>query len=222
MKKEFVKRLVIPGVVTVVLFAASIVYTALFNGGRFIAPMDFSAYVYRPGDLPVLLAGGLLALYVLYLAAAILWAAFAARKAPRDLAHTRRLNPKLGFLGLLGFLGFLGFWTYEFDKSVFPFIFFLFFGFFGFFYEGKMSGTLIDERFKENQVKARLVSNRVTLGIIFLATILLGQGRLVHNLEYAFIAYIITVSLSIGLGLFLGEYLLYRYDHDDQADESGE
>ena len=24
------------------------------------------------------------------------------------------------------------------------------------------------------------------------------------------------------LGLFLGEYLLYRYDHDDQADESGE
>ena len=56
MKKEFVKRLVIPGVVTVVLFAASIVYTALFNGGRFIAPMDFSAYVYRPGDLPVLLA----------------------------------------------------------------------------------------------------------------------------------------------------------------------
>lgn len=222
MKRNLLKRLVIPGILTAVLFAAAIVYTAFFNGGRFIAPMDYSTYVYRPADLPVLLAGGLLAAYVLYLAGTVLWVAFSVRKKPRDLTHTRRLNPGLGFLGLFGFLGFLGFWTYGYDKSVFPFIFFIFFGFFGFFYEGKMSGTLMDERFKENQVKARLVSNRITLGIIFLATILLGQGRLFYNLEYAFIAYIITVSLAIGLGLFLGEYLLYRYDHDSQADESGE
>lgn len=51
--------------------------------------------------------------------------------------RTRRLNPKLGLLGFFGFLGFIGgAWTR-----------FVFFGFFGFFYEGKMSNTLMDERF---------------------------------------------------------------------------
>lgn len=40
--------------------------------------------------------------------------------------------------------------------------------------------------------------------------------------EYALIATIIILSLALGLGIFLSEYLLYRYDHDDQADESEE
>lgn len=40
--------------------------------------------------------------------------------------------------------------------------------------------------------------------------------------EYALIATIIILSLALALGIFLSEYLLYRYDHDDQADESEE
>lgn len=35
-------------------------------------------------------------------------------------------------------------------------------------------------------------------------------------------AFVIAVSLALALGLFLGEYLLYRYDHDDEHCESEE
>ena len=31
-----------------------------------------------------------------------------------------------------------------------------------------------------------------------------------------------TFSLALALGIFLSEYLLYRYDHDDQAEEGEE
>ena len=74
----------------------------------------------------------------------------------------------LGFLGLFGFAGFLGFWTYRVDQTIFPFVFFVFFGFFGFFYEGKMSNTLIDERYKENKMRAQSTANKTALSIIFL------------------------------------------------------
>ena len=32
----------------------------------------------------------------------------------------------------------------------------------------------------------------------------------------------IALSLTLALGIFLPEYLLYRYDHDDQTEEGGE
>ena len=63
------------------------------------------------------------------------------------------------------------------DKTIFPFVFFMFFGFFGFFYEGKMSNTYIDERYKENKMKAGMTANRIALTIIFLAVLILGQGK---------------------------------------------
>ena len=62
----------------------------------------------------------------------------------------------------------LGFWTYRVDQTIFPFVFFVFFGFFGFFYEGKMSNTLIDERYKENKMRAQSTANKTALSIIFL------------------------------------------------------
>ena len=34
-------------------------------------------------------------------------------------------------------------------------------------------------------------------------------------LEYTLIALVIVIALSIALELFLSEYLLYHYDHDD-------
>ena len=58
--------------------------------------------------------------------------------------------------------------------------------------------------------------------IIFLATLVLGQGKLIGNLEYTLIAFVIIVALSLALETFLGEYLLYRYDHDDRIEESEE
>ena len=144
------------------------------------------------------------------------------RRQAKETDVTRKINPKLGCLGVLGFLGFAGFWTYPVDGTVFPFAFFLFFGFFGFYYEGKMSGTFMDERFRENIARAKLKAYRITFGVMHAALIILCQGKLFGNLEYTLIAAIIILSLALGLGIFLSEYLLYRYDHDDQAEEGEE
>ena len=106
--------------------------------------------------------------------------------------------------------------------SIFPFVFFLFFGFFGFFFEGKLSGTLMDERYRENQLRARTTANRIALTIIFLAVLLLGQGKIMGSLELTLVAFVIVVVLALALELFLSSYLLYRYDHDEPVDGDGE
>lgn len=222
MKKNKTKLTVFLGVVCALLVAVSTWYSVFFNDSRFVAPMDFSEYTFQVQDLPMIISGVVLVAYILYLF--VLLVGMIATNKQRETAAklTRTVNPKLGFLGFLGFAGFLGFWTYSVDKTIFPFVFFMFFGFFGFFYEGKMSNTFIDERFRENKLKAHMTANKCALGIIFFAVIILGQGKLMGNLEYTLIALIVVIALSIALELFLSEYLLYRYDHDDQFNESGE
>ena len=130
--------------------------------------------------------------------------------------RTRKLNPKLGFLGFFGFLGFLdldlpGSW-----------IRFIFFGFFGFFYEGKMSDTLMDERFQENKNKAQLMALKIAFAVIIIALLFLSLGEYFKfmSIESLYRAGQILIALSIALSMFLSEYLLYRYDHDEySADE---
>lgn len=56
----------------------------------------------------------------------------------------------------------------------------------------------------------------------FFAILILGQGRLMGRLEYTLIALVIVIALSIALELFLSEYLLYHYDHDEPFDECEE
>ncbi len=85
-----------------------------------------------------------------------------------------------------------------------------------------MSNTFIDERYKENKMKAQSVANKTSLSIIFLAILILGQGKLMDSLEYTLIALVIVVALSLALEIFLSEYLLYHYDNDEQFDESEE
>lgn len=218
------KMVIILGVACVLIFIISLCYTAVFNDGRFIAPMDMSGYVFRVKDLPVIISGVLMALYVLYIFALVAKTAITNRNIEADTGFTRTVSPRFGYLGLFGLMGFLGFWTYNTDKTVFPFAFFMFFGFFGFFYKGKMSNTLIDERYKENRIKAQVVADKAAFTIIFIAVLFLGQGRLAGNLEYTLIAFIIVVALSIALKMFLEMYLLYHYDNDGngQFDESGE
>lgn len=170
----------------------------------------------------MLLSSTLLLAYILYLVALLIRTVIASKRREASTHTTRQIDPRFGLFGFFGFFGFLGFWTYSIDRTIFPFGFFIFFGFFGFFYEAKLSNTFMDERYRENRMKAHFTANRLSLAIIFLATLFLGQGRLMHNLEYTLIAYIIIVSLALALEMFLSEFLLYRYDHDEFSDESEE
>ncbi len=222
MKAFPVKRVLAGGITCGLLMAASSWYSVVFNDSRLVVPMDFSTYTFRVQDLPMIFSIVLLAFYFLDVFILFVRSVFSIRRRQADSRSTRAISPKLGFLGLLGFSGFLGFWTYSVDKTIFPFMFFVFFGYFGFFYEGKMANTLMDERYRENRMRAHMEANRVSLSLIFLSTLILGQGRFMSNLEYTLIAFLIVVSLSIALGQFLSEYLLYRYDHDEPLEEGGE
>ena len=115
----------------------------------------------------------------------------------------------LGFLGFFGFLGFIGGGWFR----------FVFFGFFGFFYEGKMSSTLMDERFRENKNKAQLIALKAAFAVIILAFIVILVGESFMSMEYLLTVVYILMSLSIALAIFLSEYLLYRYDHDEYSSD---
>lgn len=222
MNKNQKRLTLILGVVCILFAAASTWYSITFNDSRLVAPMEFSQYAFRMQDLPMIISIGALTVYILYLVGSVFYFGVKNRRREAVSQFTRSVSPNLGFIGFCGFFGFLGFLTYHTDKTIFPFIFFMFFGYFGFFFEEKMSNTFMDERFKENQMKAHMTANKIALSIIFLAVLILGQGRLIGNLEYTLIALIIVVSLAIALEVFLSEYLLYRYDHDDQITEGEE
>jgi len=178
------------------------------NNGRLVYPMH--SYSFQPPDIPMLLAIGLDSLFVLYLLALLVRAILNRRTREKTARHTRRISPKCGFLGFLGLLGLAGAWTYPAYGNYTPFCFFVFFGFFGFFFEGKMSHTLMDERYQENAIRAQLKAYHTGMGLIFLLLIFVGQGAASPRTAAAVM--LSGVALAIALTLFLSEYLLYRYD----------
>ncbi len=222
MKKFNWKVTIVLGVIVVLLMAGAGWYSIACNDWRLVAPMDFAAYEFTPRDLPMWGALLLFNLYVIYLGALLIWAIIASRRRLVKTKTTRTLNPRLGLLGVFGFLGFAGFWTYTAFHQVYPFVFFLFFGFFGFFYEGRMSNTLMDERYMENKTRAELAAHRVTMAALFVTLLVVARGAILGSLEYTLIAVLIVLSLVVALDLFLSEYLLYRYDRADQEDDGGE
>ena len=217
--KRTVKIFIACGAGCILLLLLSSWYAVTFQQGRLVSPMRFEDYSFRVQDLPMILSLLLLSLYVVALFVALFRAAVKSRRQSAAANVTRRLSPKLGLLGFLGFLGFAGFVTYPANGSVFPFVFFVFFGFFGFYYEGKMSQTLMDERFRENAARANLRASNIAFTLLFIALIAVGQGHLLSNPAYSLIALLIALSLVLALRLFLGEYLLYRYDHGKQDEE---
>ncbi len=222
MKKNTLKIWIGCGIFCLLSLLISSWYAVTYNDSRLVVPMDAGSYTFQGKDLPMILSISLSCIYIFALVIGIMVCAGKKQRKILETNITRNISPKLGFLGLFGFLGFTGFFTYPIDGTVFPFMFFLFFGFFGFFFEGKMSGTFMDERFRENAVRAQLAACKTTFTITFLALILLCRGKLFGSLEYTLIAVIIVLSLALACGLFLSEYLLYRYDHDDLTEESGE
>ena len=210
--KKSTARWLMPLIVCAILTSAAVWCDLTYNDGRLVYPMD--SYAFRPTDIPMLAALVLDFLYALYLLVLLARAATAQKKRVRETGRTRRLNPKFGLLGFLGFLGFTGFWSYSAWGDATSFVFFLFFGFFGFFFEGKMSNTLMDERFQENAVRAELKAYRVGFTAIILLLVVAGQGSR-FSAELIAPMMIGGVAAVAALTMFLSEYLLYRYDHDD-------
>lgn len=211
MSKRLKTGLILAGAACALLLAAASWYAVACQEGRLVCPMDFSAYTFQAGDLPMWIAIGALGLYVLALSALLLRALWRGRRYPQRF--TRTLNPKLGLLGFLGFAGFLGFWTYPMGQ-IFPFAFFAFFGFFGFFYEGKLSHTMRDERYCAEQKEAQLRAYRIGFSLLFLLMVLAGQGRAAERTGAVLLA---GLGLILGATLFLSEYFLYRLDQDDPS-----
>lgn len=218
--KKRTKIIVMLGVFCVLFCFASAWYSLTFNEGRLVKLMDFSVYTFIPKDIPMIAALITTILYGLSLTGWFVYTVIKNHMGRHLETRTRKLNPKLGLLGFLGFFGFLGFWTYSIDKMIFPFCFFVFFGFFGFFFEGKMSELFMDERFRENAQKAQFKSLKIGFTILFLSLIVLGRGKgLLGSLEHLAIAYTIVISLVLSIIVFLSEFLLYRYDQDEQSEE---
>lgn len=126
--------------------------------------------------------------------------------------HTRKTPPSLGLLGLLGFLGPI---LYIQTSDVTSLIFLAFFGFTGFYFEGKLSGTLKDERFKFNEYQATAVAGKVnSLGMVFILIITVNY-IFPKGVELAFTFLITCLSLLWGFHLFLQGFLLYYYENKE-------
>lgn len=134
--------------------------------------------------------------------------------------YTRKISPRLGILGFLGFLGFIGLIPDLFEMNgvrvvPFPLLFFCFFGFFGFYYEGKMSGTMMDERYVANANRAAALANKAALTVIIGTAIAAVSIFRVSDSEVMVKVLIGVIGLAFGLSVFLQEYLLYRFEHEE-------
>lgn len=210
MPKKQIKRIVFMGLGCAVLFIAGVIYSLLYNDGRWVKEMDMSNYVFSVKDIPMLAVGALIAVYAIYLV--VVFVKYAFSKKYKAKSYSRTISPYWGLCGIFGFLGFGGFWTYYEFGEIFPFVFFIFFGFFGFFFEGKLSRTLEDELFQENRRKAQLEAYKIGFKLLFVVIWLMGMGMFSRNVEWCAVFMLISVSLIYGLVLFLSNYLLYRLE----------
>lgn len=172
----------------IILEFAAVAYDALFNDFRVIKPIDFSSYTFQAADLPLMAATLVLVSYIVYLVLSSVIKGFRNQK-KGQIQVTRELNPRFGYFG--------------------------FFGFFGFFYEAKLSSTLMDERFKEEQLKAQLISYKTGFGLLWLVTWFTAIVGSHLNTDSVAVIFTVSSSLIIALVLFLSNYLLYKYDTEE-------
>ncbi|MDE6662742.1 MAG: DUF3796 domain-containing protein [Lachnospiraceae bacterium] len=181
----------------------------MYNESRLIVPTDWETYQFSPKDIPIICSIVLTIVYGYYLLTCLGMTSAQQKRNILKTNRTRKLNPKFGFLGFFGFFGFIGGVWFR----------FVFFGFFGFFFEGKMSNTLMDERFRENKNRAQLMALKAAFTVIIIALCIILVGESFISIEYLFNLVYILISLSIALAIFLSEYLLYRYDHDEYGND---
>lgn len=210
MNKNQIKHIVFMGMTCALLLIAAIIYSLLYNEGRFVYEMDMSSYVFSVKDIPMLAVGVLIVIYVLYIVVICVKKALSRKN--MDKTYSRTVSP---YWGLCGFLGFAGFWTYYEFGQIYPFVFFIFFGFFGLFFEGKLSHTLEDELFQENKRKAEIRAYKTGFKLLFVVLWLMGIGMFSRNVEWCAIFMLISVSLIYALVLFLSNYWLYCYEKEE-------
>ena len=187
MKKEKIRKLVFAGIFCALVLGAASIHSVLYNDSRLIKPTVISEYVFQIKDVPMWIALILTIAYVLHLVGTIfsvIWQNKALEK-----KWTRKIHPMLGLLGFAGF-----------------------FGFFGFFFEGKLSDTLKDELYEENEKKAELKAYKIGFLLLFLAIWAIARGMLSWNLEWCAIFMLSSMSLIYGIVLFLSKYFLYRFE----------
>ncbi|MEF9960352.1 MAG: DUF3796 domain-containing protein [Niameybacter sp.] len=129
---------------------------------------------------------------------------------------TRTISKHLGWLGFLGFMGPIAYLTTDWTGSL---AFLVFFGFFSFYFEGKMSGTLRDERYLENERRAQGVAYRVGLMIIFLSLIACVNWIEPYGYKtaYTFLIAVLALDWAVVSNLSIG--LLYYWDKQEQDNE---
>ncbi len=217
MSKKQIKTIIITGIVWVLCLIAGIVYSLLYNEGRWVKEMNLNDYVFSVKDIPMLAVGVLIALWVLYVAAVTFKTVFRAlfSKDGSTPVYTRKIPPFLGAFGICGILGFLGFWTYSKYGVISPFLFFALFGLFGLFFEGKLSHTLEDELFRQNKTQADLKSYKTGFVLLVIVILLSRWHVFAINAEWCAIFLLISVSLIVALVLFQKNYLLYRYEKEE-------
>ena len=89
MKRGKVKRVILVGIVCVLLLAAASWYSVTYNEARLVVPMDYSTYVFRPQDLPMIAAILVFVAYIVYLVLLLVRAVLSNRNRARNTQVTR-------------------------------------------------------------------------------------------------------------------------------------
>lgn len=223
MKKKNILKIVVPFLVVAVLMGLASWYSITYNEGRIIYPMDYSQYVFQWKDLPAILSIIFVFIYVIYVIIQVVLICRKAMKEKEKNIQSNRfpyMNPKLGFLAILGFIGIIGLLPAPYGDPYFLF-FFTLFGFVGFYFYGKISNTLMDERFIEDKKNAEYTAMKISFSILYIGVILSARLPLVRNNNTTLISYFYLLSsIAFGLYFFLSPYLLYRSDQKGLEDEA--
>ena len=210
MSRKQLKRTLLMGAGCAVFLLAGIVYSLLYNDERWVREMDLEEHVFSAKNIPMLAAGMLVALYAVYIAVVIYRKALKGLFTQKSLHqnYTRRVPPFLGVFGIFGLLGLSGFWTCHAHGIVSPFLLFALFGLLGLCFGGKLSHSLEDELFQQNEARADLKVYKTGF-LLLVAVILLSRWRvLALHAEWCAIFLLIPVSLIVAFVLFQKRYLL--------------
>ncbi len=119
--------------------------------------------------------------------------------AKKPTTHTREISP---WRGLFGFFGFLPLFI---DVSGLMYVFLMYFGLY---FEGKMSGTLKDERYIANKLEAESYAGDILFIGVVIVVAITHQGFFITEMEQA----VTILSIICGVYGILTQALLYMLE----------